>query len=90
MDSVSNSPSTGPKTSAGKRKSSRNALKYRLCSRDVVPDEDPLEFEKLRAALEEFSLPLVSSFVNFSTNLRTVWRMHRGPRLEAAALGHLK
>ena len=81
--------STGPKTAAGKHKSSKNALKYGLCSRDIVTwDEDPLEFERLRTSLEEVFPPvnaLVREFVDHLAGL--FWRMRRGPKLEAGILG---
>ena len=46
--------STGPKTAAGKRRSSMNAVKHgRSAQTIVVGDEDPVEFEALRENLEQ-------------------------------------
>jgi hypothetical protein len=82
--------STGPKTPAGKCKSSRNALKHGLCSSSdiVIWDEDPLEFEKLQAELEEVYPPvnaLVRELVHHLAEM--LWRIRRASNLEAAALG---
>jgi hypothetical protein len=44
--------STGPKTEAGKRRSSANALKHGLySSRIVQPHEDPAQYERFRSSL---------------------------------------
>ena len=45
--------SSGPKTELGKSRSKMNALKHGLSAKKIViGDEDPKEFEALRAALE--------------------------------------
>lgn len=45
--------STGPKTAAGKRAIARNGLKHGILSRALfLEDEDPEEFETLRADLD--------------------------------------
>jgi hypothetical protein len=45
--------SSGPKTEFGKSRSKMNALKHGLSAKKIViGDEDPKEFEALRAALE--------------------------------------
>ena len=45
--------SRGPRTAAGKARSSKNALKHGLCARQLVvlPQEDAAAFEALEAAL---------------------------------------
>jgi hypothetical protein len=46
--------STGPRTESGKAKSRKNAFKHGLTAQVIVIEgEDPKEFEKLRAKLEE-------------------------------------
>jgi hypothetical protein len=44
--------STGPRTSVGKERSSRNALQHGLLAREsVLPDEDGEEFDALAARI---------------------------------------
>ena len=46
--------STGPKTVAGKALSRMNAYKHGLTAEtNVIGDEDPSEFDRLRAELED-------------------------------------
>ena len=45
--------STGPRSADGKAKSSKNSLAHGLTAQDIViADEDPEEFERLRAGLQ--------------------------------------
>jgi hypothetical protein len=50
---------TGPRTREGKQKSSRNSTKHGCCSkRLLLPDEDPEEFEALKAGwLQSYNTP---------------------------------
>jgi hypothetical protein len=81
--------STGPKTPKGKRESSKNAFKYGLYSRDVVTwDEDPLEFERLRASLQKIYPPINALIVELVDHLAGLfWRIRRPPKLEAGIFG---
>ena len=78
--------STGPKTPRGKARSSLNALKHGLTAAQIViGDEDPQEFEALRANLErdfqpetDFERELVERIASYT------WRLRRIPVFEAA------
>jgi hypothetical protein len=51
---INGAKSRGPRTAAGKARSSRNALKHGLCAQKilVLPDEDAAAFKALEAALQ--------------------------------------
>ena len=77
--------STGPRSEAGKARSSRNALKHGLSSQDVVIfGEDPDAFDELRedlfldlepvGALEEQLVETIAA---------CIWRLRRIPEIEA-------
>ena len=78
--------STGPKTPRGKARSSLNALKHGLTAAQIViGDEDPQEFEALRANFErdfqaetDFERELVERIASYT------WRLRRIPVFEAA------
>jgi hypothetical protein len=78
--------SSGPRTELGKSRSKMNALKHGLSAKKIViGDEDPTEFEALRAALErdwEPEMAFESELVDQLTGL--FWRMRRVPAIEAA------
>jgi hypothetical protein len=81
--------STGPRTAAGKYKSSLNALRHGLTAQTVVllPHEDRAAYDALRAGLlDEFDphTPLESQIV--LTILDTQWRLNRARTLEAVIL----
>ena len=84
--------STGPKTPAGKRKSSMNPLKHGLSAETiVVGDEDPTQFEALRESFERDFQPethlereLVERLVAHA------WRLRRIPVFEAAFIQGLE
>ena len=65
--------STGPRTEVGKSRSKLNAVKHGLSAKTVViGDEDPRDFEALRAALERDFQPetaLESELVDQLTGL---------------------
>jgi len=78
--------STGPKTEAGKRNSSRNALKHGLTAEAVVVgDEDPAKFEELRANFERDVQP-ETAIEHFLVERLAAdsWRLLRVPAFEAA------
>ena len=78
--------STGPKTPSGKARSSMNARKHGLTGKNIViGDEDPKEFDALRAALEHDFQPgtaVESELVDRLAGL--LWRLRRVPAIEAA------
>jgi hypothetical protein len=84
--------STGPRTAAGKARSSTNALKHGLTSRTVVlADESGEKYEELRRNLYEELDPgsqLESLLVNRLVAVQ--WRLARVPALEAQLLGRLR
>jgi hypothetical protein len=54
--------SSGPRTELGKSRSKMNALKHGLSAKKIIiGDEDPKEFEALRAALEREWQPETAS-----------------------------
>jgi hypothetical protein len=78
--------STGPRTPSGKARSSLNARKHGLSGKTIViGDEDPKEFDALRAALEHDLQPsteLESELVDRLAG--QLWRLRRVPAIEAA------
>jgi hypothetical protein len=80
--------SSGPKSTEGKARSSRNALKHGLVSSEIVIwDEDPDQFELLRAGFEADFQPnstVVRELVDHLAGL--FWRLRRLPALEAALI----
>src|SRR6516165_5221379 len=78
--------STGPRTTSGKARSSLNARKHGLTGKNIViGDEDPKEFDALRAALEHDLQPSTayeSELVDRAAGL--FWRLRRIPAIEAA------
>ena len=77
--------STGPRTIDGKTKSSKNAIKHALLSKDlVVPGEKPSEYQTFRQSLIDAFRPegsmellLVEKIVNFA------WRQRRAIQAES-------
>src|SRR5262245_41415622 len=82
------SRSTGPKTETGKALSRMNACKHGLTSQAIViGDEDPKEFERLRAELEEEYNPRLGIESELVERLAVLmWRMRRVPTLEAGLI----
>ncbi len=80
--------STGPRTLAGKLRSSLNALQHGLTSRTaVLPTEDPAAFERhIQQFLAEYqpATPTETQLVHELAN--TAWRLNRIPLLEAQFL----
>ena len=80
--------SSGPKSTEGKARSRRNALKHGLVSSEIVIwDEDPDEFELFRAGLEADFQPnstIEHELVDRLAGL--LWRLRRLPALEAALI----
>lgn len=83
--------STGPRTEAGKQRSSLNALSHGLTARAaVLATEDPTAYERhLQQFRDEYqpATPTESQFVHELAD--TAWRLNRIPRLEASLLSQV-
>jgi hypothetical protein len=81
--------STGPRTDAGKERSSRNAIRHGLTARTaVLPSEDRAAFEQhCRQFFDEYQ-PATATETHLVQELAdTSWRLRRIPLLEANLLG---
>jgi hypothetical protein len=82
------SRSTGPRTAAGKQRSSQNAVTHGLTSRSpVLATEDPAAYQQhCRQFLDEYQ-PATPTGTQLTQELAdTAWRLNRVPLLEAALL----
>lgn len=83
--------STGPRTSEGKARSSKNALGHGLTAAKhiVLEGEDPEEFIALRDALFNDFEPQTRLEVDCLNRIAvTIWRLRRVPEFEAALITH--
>jgi hypothetical protein len=81
--------SRGPRTPAGKARSSKNALKHGLRAQKyvVLPQEDAAEFAQFQAALLEELAPVgVMQTVLARRIVIAAWRLARADRMEAEVL----
>ena len=80
--------STGPRTTEGKARASKNALKHGLMAQDaVIPGEDPAEFDRHLTKLEDTYLPrnyVEKELVHQIGD--TMWRIKRLSRIESAVI----
>ncbi|HEY7211078.1 MAG TPA: hypothetical protein VH477_12450 [Bryobacteraceae bacterium] len=78
--------STGPKTEAGKRRSSQNAFRHGLYSKQILlPHEDPEEFERLQAGLiEEHQPSTLTERLLVEEMAQNYWRIQRYRQLQDA------
>ncbi len=80
--------STGPRTTQGKERSSKNALKHGLLALDsVIPGEDPAEFDRHLTLYEDTYNP--ANCVERELVLQiadSAWRMRRLSRIEATVM----
>ena len=80
--------STGPRTTEGKARASKNALKHGLMAQDaVIPGEDPAEFDRHLTKLEDTYLP--RNYVEKELVRQigdAMWRMQRLSRIESAVI----
>ena len=76
--------STGPVTAEGKARSSRNALKHGLTSKDLIVREDEKEaFEQLQADLRAQLTPEGAlELFTFNHLIHAAWNMQRAQQLE--------
>ena len=79
--------STGPTTSAGKRRSRMNALKHGLFASELqVGEEDRPEFEVLRnGLLHQFAPATAMQHIAFEQVVNCCWRCKRALRIETRA-----
>ena len=80
--------STGPRTDAGKQRSSLNATKHGLTAQTVVlPSEDPAQYEAHRAQFFDEYQPATPTETQLVQELvDTSWRLNRIPLLEAGLI----
>jgi hypothetical protein len=80
--------STGPKSPAGKARSSRNSFKHGLYAKDLVlPGEDPAELDQLRASLRAEHQPANTTEEMLVNDLaENFWRIRRMREREAVAM----
>ena len=78
--------SSGPRTQEGKKRARMNALRHGLTAKNIViGDEDPKEFEELRAKLEHDLQPKTALEGELLERLAgLLWRLRRVPAIEAA------
>src|ERR1700726_1307052 len=77
-------PSTGPRTEAGKARSSMNAIKHGLRSqRPVLPDEDPAEWDAFHYDVVQTLEPANTIERDLSDRVALqMWRRRRAARYE--------
>jgi hypothetical protein len=81
-------PSTGPRTAAGKQRSSMNALTHGLTAASpVLATEDPAAYQRhCRGFFDEYQ-PATPTETQLTQEIAdTAWRLNRIPALEAALL----
>jgi hypothetical protein len=80
--------STGPKSPAGKARSSRNSFKHGLYAKDLVlPNEDPAELDRLRASVRAEHQPINTTEDMLVNDLaENFWRLRRMREFETRAM----
>ena len=83
--------STGPKTEAGKERSSQNSYKHGLTSSKVIlPGEDPSEYDAFRADILEQYQPATATEHILTEELAAAgWRLNRARAVETEVLKKL-
>lgn len=84
--------STGPRTEAGKQRSSQNALRHGLTARSAVaPHEDQAAYQAhLRQFMDEYEPATPTETQMVQQLADTSWRINRIPMLEADILARLE
>jgi hypothetical protein len=72
--------STGPRTPAGKDRSSQNALKHGLTSLPVLPTEDPAAYDQHCKPFHDEHEPAATEFQLVQELADTAWRLNHIPR----------
>ncbi len=82
--------STGPRTEAGKQRSSQNALKHGLTAASpVLPTEDRAAYDQhCRKFFDQYKPANATESQLVQELVDTSWRLNRIPLLEAGALAH--
>ena len=77
--------STGPRTEAGKQRSSQNALRHGLTARSAaIPSEDPAAYQRhCRQFMDEYQPATPTETQMVQQLADTSWRINRIPMLEA-------
>jgi hypothetical protein len=80
--------STGPRTEAGKQRSSLNALRHGLTAQTaVLPTEDPEAYQRhIQQFLDEYAPATATETQLVHEMANTAWRLNRIPSLEAELL----
>ena len=83
--------STGPRTAEGKQRSSQNALKHGLCSKDpLIRGEDPDKFLQHGAELYLSLSPVTAVEEDLVEQIIDItWRLKRFQRIESSILNNL-
>jgi len=81
--------STGPRTTAGKHRSSQNALRHGLTAQSVVvPSEEEAQYQQLcQRFFDEYKPATATEAAMVQLLADTSWRLNRIPQLEDAVLG---
>ena len=84
MSTISSNYQTGPRTAAGKERSSRNAVQHGLTAkRIVVREEDRAEYEEIRSQLFAQVRPQGAlQEITFNQLLHAAWNLERIQRIE--------
>jgi hypothetical protein len=84
--------STGPRTDAGKQRSSQNALRHGLTARSAVtPSEDHAAYQRhLRQFMDEYQPATATETQMVQQLADTSWRINRIPLLEADILARVE
>jgi hypothetical protein len=84
--------STGPRTEAGKQRSSQNALRHGLTARSAVtPSEDHAAYQRhLRQFMDEYQPATATETQMVQQLADTSWRINRIPTLEADILARVE
>ena len=82
--------STGPRTAAGKKRSSRNALKHGLCAAHAcLSSEDKATFNIFIAELQQELQPRTAmQNIIFDQLVNAIWRLRRLPEAQADLFEH--
>lgn len=79
--------STGPRSLAGRARSSQNAIKHGLTAHTVIPGEDPEHYIRFRGEVQRALRPRGRLEIELARQIADLqWRMRRIPAFEKALL----